>query len=72
MSQHTVTLIAGPLGDMQPGRPFDGWEQVPADARAWAAAQARSEDENEVVTIIDGDHRADLGADYQVYVTSLG
>lgn len=67
----TVTLIAAPLGGMQPGRPFDDWDQIPADAREWAVQQANSEEENEMVTVLDGDQRADLGEGWAVYVTEL-
>ena len=62
-----VTLIAAPLGGMQPGRPVD-WDQLPADARAWAAEQAKND--NEMLTVLDGDRRAELGG-WEVYLVQL-
>ena len=69
MGQRTVTLIAAPLGGMQPGRPID-WDQLPPAARTWAGEQAGND--NEMLTALDGDHRAELQANYDVYVVELG
>jgi hypothetical protein len=69
MGGRTYTLIATQLGDMAPGRPAD-WNQLPPDARAWAERQAA--EDNEMLTILDGDHRAALGADYDVYLVTAG
>lgn len=69
MGQRTVTLIAAPLGSMQPGRPID-WDQLPPAARTWADEQAGKD--NEMLTVVDGDHRAEFQANYDVYVAELG
>jgi hypothetical protein len=66
---HTVTLVAAPLGSLLPGRPVD-WNDLPQDARAWAKQQA--DNDNEMLTVLDGDHRAELGADYDIYVVKMG
>lgn len=68
----TVTLVAGPLGGMQPGRPVDDWDEVPVDARDWADGQAESDEENEMVTVVEGDRRAELGGEWPVFVTQSG
>ncbi|MFI9583742.1 hypothetical protein ACIHCQ_18240 [Streptomyces sp. NPDC052236] len=68
MGQRTVTLIAAPLGSMQPGRPVD-WDQLPPAARTWADEQA--DNDNEMLTALDGDRRAELQANYDVYVVEL-
>lgn len=65
MSTRVYTLIASPLGDMAPGRPAD-WNQLTPDARAWADQQAAND--NEMLTVLDGDQRAELGTGYDVYV----
>jgi hypothetical protein len=65
----TVTLIAAPLGSMQPGRPVD-WGQLPPDALAWAEKQA--DDDNEMLTVVDGDHRTEFQDDYDVFVVEIG
>lgn len=67
MGLRTVTLIAAPLEGMQPGRPID-WEQLPVDARAWAAEQAKND--NEMLTVLDGDCCAELGG-WDVYLVQL-
>ncbi len=64
----TITLFAAPLGSMLPGRPAD-WEELPPDARAWADRQAAQE--NEMLTVLDGDHRARF-QDFDIYVTQVG
>jgi N-acetyl-anhydromuramyl-L-alanine amidase AmpD len=69
MGLRTFTLIAAPLGDMAPGRPID-WDQLAPDARAWAEEQAAND--NEMLTVLDGDQRAALGAGYDVYVFEVG
>jgi len=70
----TVTLIAGPLGGMQPGRCVD-WDQLPPDARAWVEEQA--DNDNEMLTVLDGDHRARFHADWHdygwdIYIVEIG
>lgn len=65
MSLQTFTLIAAPLGDMAPGRPAD-WDQLPPDALAWAEQQA--DNDNEMLTALDGDHRAEFRDSYEVYL----
>ena len=67
MGLRTVTLIAAPLGGVQPGRPAD-WEQLPADARAWANEQAKND--NEMLTVLDGDRRAELDG-WNVYLVQV-
>jgi hypothetical protein len=68
MSPRTFTLLAAPLGSMLPGRPVD-WDQLPADARAWAQKQA--DNDNEMLTVLDGDHRADFQNVYDLYVVDM-
>lgn len=68
MGMHTVTFFAAPLGSMLPGRPVD-WDQLPSDARAWADRQAAND--NEMLTVLDGDHRADFRAGFDTYVTQM-
>jgi hypothetical protein len=68
VGRRTVTLLAAPLGGVQPGRPI-GWDQLPADARAWADQQA--DQGNEMLTAVDGDHRAELQGNYDVFVVEL-
>lgn len=68
MGLQTVTLIAAPLGEMLPGRPAD-YDQLPPDARAWADKQA--DKDNEMLTILDGDHQAQFKNNYDVYVTQI-
>jgi len=53
---------------MLPGRPVD-WDSLPPDARAWADEQA--ENDNEMLTILDGDCRADFQAHYDIYVATM-
>jgi hypothetical protein len=69
VSLQTFTLIAAPLGDMAPGRPAD-WDQLPPDALAWAEQQA--DNDNEMLTVLDGDHRAEFEGSYEVYFVSQG
>jgi hypothetical protein len=68
LSPRTFTLVATHLGDMAPGRPTD-WGRLPPDARAWAEQQA--DNDNEMLTVLDGDQSAELQADYDVYVVEM-
>ena len=68
MVSRTVTFVAAPLGSMQPGRPVD-WDQLPPDALAWAEQQA--DNDNEMVTVVDGDHRSEFQSDFDVYVARI-
>jgi hypothetical protein len=65
MGTRTVTLIAAPLGELLPGRPVDR-NQLPPDARAWADKQATND--NEMLTVLDGDHRVELMDSYDLYL----
>lgn len=76
----TATVSAAPASARKASaahRPGTGrspppdWDQVPAEDRGRAVQQANSEDENEMVTVLDGDQRADLGEDWAVDVTEL-
>ena len=69
MSLQSFTLIAAPLGDMAPGRPAD-WDRLPPDALAWAQQQA--DNDNEMLTVLDGDHRAEFKDSYDVYLVKQG
>jgi hypothetical protein len=64
----TVTLVAAPLGSLLPGRPVD-WDQLPPDARKWAGQQANNG--NEMITVIEGDHRGELQGNYDVYLATV-
>lgn len=64
----TVTLFAAPLGSMRPGRPAD-WDKPSADARAWADKQAAND--NEMLTVLDGDHRVDFASGFDIFVTQM-
>ncbi|HVQ93594.1 MAG TPA: hypothetical protein VMU51_21335 [Mycobacteriales bacterium] len=68
MGRRTVTLVAAPLGSLLPGRPVD-WDQLPSDALSWADQQANQG--NEMVTVIEGDHRAELQGNYDVYLATV-
>jgi hypothetical protein len=64
----TFTPIAAPVGDIQPGRPVD-LDQLPPHARAWAEKQANND--NEMHTVVDGDHCAEFQDDYDVFVVEM-
>jgi hypothetical protein len=51
-----------------PGRPVD-WDRLPPDARKWADQQANNG--NEMVTVIEGDHRGELQGNYDVYLATV-
>jgi hypothetical protein len=59
MGLRTVALIAAPLGEMLPGTTV-GRDQLPEDAHAWAEQQAL--DDNEMITAVEGDLRAEFPA----------
>jgi hypothetical protein len=60
--------LLAPLGGCATRSPID-WDKLPPDALAWAEQQA--DIDNEMVTVVDGDHRAEFQPGFNVYVAEI-
>ena len=68
MGLRTFTLTAAPPGSMLFGQLVD-WDSLPPDAQAWVDMQV--DNGNEIVTVLEGDHGADLEDSFEVYVGEM-